>query len=262
MSSLSSAKTLGGVGAILMLVGSFLVFGVFIGQIVSLVGLILVYLGVKNISEYVNNPKIKSDFILALVMFIISAVVLMLWPFIALGGMGFSIATLSPSDPFGAIGASIAICIIVFLIGIIFYIIAAVYIKKSFDGIARSTNVGIFGTTGTVFLVGACLLFILIGFIVLLIANILMIVAFFSLPEQIQPAPQGGYGYQQPPQQQQYTQPPPPPPQQQAPPPQQAPPQQQAPPPQQTGRFCSSCGKPIPQDAQVCPYCGKDYRQG
>ena len=26
-------------------------------------------------------------------------------------------------------------------------------------------------------------------------------------------------------------------------------------------RMCPSCGRPIPLDAQVCPYCGKDFRQ-
>lgn len=28
-----------------------------------------------------------------------------------------------------------------------------------------------------------------------------------------------------------------------------------------TGRMCPNCGRPIPMDAQVCPYCGKDFRQ-
>lgn len=27
------------------------------------------------------------------------------------------------------------------------------------------------------------------------------------------------------------------------------------------GRTCPSCGRPIPMDAQVCPYCGKDFRK-
>ena len=265
MSSLSSAKTLGGVGAILMLVASFTIFAFFIGPIISIVGLVLVYLGVKNISEVVNNPKIKSDFVLCIVMLIIATVVLIAWPFIALGGFGFSFTALNPTDPFAAVGTGIAICIIVFLIAVIFYIMHAVYLKKSFDAISRHTNVGMFSTTGIVYLIGAILTIFIFGFIILLIANILMIVAFFSLPDQLQPMPQqGGYGYGQPPQQQ-YGAPPqqpysPPPPQQQqyTPPP---PPPQQQPPQQQSGRFCPGCGRPIPMDAQVCPYCGKDFRQ-
>ena len=30
-------------------------------------------------------------------------------------------------------------------------------------------------------------------------------------------------------------------------------------PKQTTGRFCPSCGKSIPSDAVVCPYCGKKF---
>ncbi|MFQ5712208.1 MAG: DUF6114 domain-containing protein [Candidatus Geothermarchaeales archaeon] len=28
-------------------------------------------------------------------------------------------------------------------------------------------------------------------------------------------------------------------------------------PPQPTGRFCTQCGRAIPIDAKLCPYCGK-----
>ena len=36
-------------------------------------------------------------------------------------------------------------------------------------------------------------------------------------------------------------------------------PQQQAGP--GSGRMCPNCGRPIPMDAQVCPYCGKNFQQ-
>ena len=162
-----------------------------------------------------------------------------------------------------AVGSLLALCLIILIVWIIFYILSAVYLKKSFDGIAQGTRVDMFKTTGLIYLIGAILIFIGIGFIILFIAQILMIVAFFSLPDQLQPMPQqGGYGYGQPPQQQYGAPPqqpysPPPPQQQQYTPP---PPPQQPPPQQQTGRFCPGCGRPIPMDAQVCPYCGKDFR--
>lgn len=266
MSSLSSAKTLGGVGAILMLVSGFLFFTGFIGPIISIVGLILVYLGVKNVSDVVNNPKIASDFIISIVLSIIASAFIIIAPLLFLAGIagGFTSVLTNPMNATTAVGSLLALCLIIFVVWIIFYILSAVYMKKSFDGIAQGTGVGMFKTAGLVYLIGAILIFIGIGFIILFIAQILIIVAFFSLPDQLQPMPQqGGYGqppqqqygappqqpYSPPPQQpqQQYTQPPPPPPQQ---------PQQQ-----QSGRFCPGCGRPIPMDAQVCPYCGKDFRQ-
>jgi len=29
----------------------------------------------------------------------------------------------------------------------------------------------------------------------------------------------------------------------------------------QPSRYCPNCGRPIPMDAVVCPYCGKDFRK-
>ncbi len=31
--------------------------------------------------------------------------------------------------------------------------------------------------------------------------------------------------------------------------------------PATTGRVCPNCGRPIPMDAQVCPYCGKNFKE-
>ena len=131
----------------------------------------------------------------------------------------------SPEDAGWLFVMSAAICVIFVLIWFIVFIAIAIWVYK--DAEKR-------GSSGALWLIIVILLGI-IGIIIWLIVR----------------PPIGGH-----PQQQQYYQPPP---QQQYTP--QPPPQQQAPPPQQTGRFCTNCGKPIPQDAQVCPYCGKDYRQ-
>jgi len=220
MGSLSQAKTLGGVGAILMLVGVFVPFA-------SFVGLILLFLGVKNISEVYNDEKIKSDFIFSIILAIIAAVLLVLLPFLAFGSMGFGVATFaSTGDPLAGLGAALAICAIVWIIIVIFYILSAVYLKKSFESIARHTNVDMFKTAALVYLIGAILTIVVFGAFIMLIAYILMIVAFFGLPDSPtmggQPGMMGQGG---------------------------------AP-----GRVCPNCGRPIPNDAQVCPYCGKDFR--
>ena len=84
-----------------------------------------------------------------------------------------------------------------------------------------------FKTTGFIYLLGAVLTIILVGVFLMWIAYILMIVAFFSLPDTISPSGQPGIPLQG----------------------------------QGQGRVCPNCGRPIPMDAQVCPYCGKDFRQ-
>ena len=219
MGSLSSAKTLGGIGAILMIVGVFIPL---VGVAVSIAGIVMVYLGVKNISEAVNDIKIKSDFVLFIITAIIALIIIFLMPFVAFGTMGAGVTSFATTgDPFAEIGAALAICAVMMIIAFVFYIFSAIYLKRSFEQIAAKTKVSLFKTTGLIYLIGAILTIIGIGIIIMWIAYILMIVAFFSLPDTV---PTGGAS------------------------------------PGQSGRNCPGCGRPIPMDSQVCPYCGKDFR--
>ena len=232
MGTLSSAKTLGGVGAIIMLVGGIIFFPL------AIVGIILVAVAVKQISEAVNNHDVFKNFLLFIVLQIIAIVALVAMLFLAFGGFALFAASTGGTD-FGAItsglGATLTICLLAFIVSYILYILAAVYLKKSFDAIGNYTKVDMFKTTGLIYLIGAVLMIILVGAFIIFIAEILMIVAFFSIPDTIPApgAPPGAPGYGAPPQQM----------------------------PQQQGRICPNCGRPIPMDAQVCPYCGKDFRQ-
>src|SRR2546425_365558 len=71
MASLSQAKTLGGVGSILVLLGAI----PNIGFVLAIVGFILILIAVKNVSESVNEPAILNDMIIAVVLAIIGIVV-------------------------------------------------------------------------------------------------------------------------------------------------------------------------------------------
>ena len=220
MEDFSNPKLLGGIGAILMLVGQFS------SQIISLVGLILIYLGVKEISESVNDPKIKSDFLISVILGIISLVMLFLWPIIIYGSFNLTFySAFDYTNPLGSLGSILAVCIITFLIFVIFNILSAIFLKRSFDAIADSTKIEMFRKTGFIYLIAAILTFIFIGFIVYIVAYILMILAFFELPDSPQQS-KGGQIIN----------------------------------PQYTGRYCPNCGRQIPMDSQICPYCGKDFR--
>ena len=64
----------------------------------------------------------------------------------------------------------------------ILLIVATLYLKKSFDAIAKHTKVGLFSTTGLLYLIGAVLVIAFgLGGIIMFIASILEIVSFFSL---------------------------------------------------------------------------------
>ena len=61
----------------------------------------------------------------------------------------------------------------------IVFIVAAYFQRKSYSVIARRLNVGMFGTAALIFLIGAALVIVIIGFLLLFVAQILFVVAFF-----------------------------------------------------------------------------------
>jgi uncharacterized membrane protein len=170
MGSLSSAKTLGGVGGILVFI-----------PFVSLVGWILILLATKEISEAVQDKSIFDDALLAAITAIIGAVVFV--AFIVSGSIG-GLFRLGFGFPgllfFGILGAFW-----------VFTIISAVFLKRSYEKISQRLNVSAFATAGLLYLIGAALTIVFIGFLIILIALIFQIVAYFSINDR---PPSPGWG--------------------------------------------------------------------
>jgi len=66
--------------------------------------------------------------------------------------------------------------------------VSAIFLRRSYDKIGMRLNVNMFHTTGLLYLIGAALTIVIVGLLIVLIAEILQIVAFFSIPEQL-PSP-------------------------------------------------------------------------
>ena len=216
---MSSAKTLGGVGGILV----FLPF-------VSLVGWILILLATKEISETVQDKSIFDDALLAAITAIIGAVVFV--AFIVTGsitglftfGLGFPRFLLF----FGILGAFW-----------VFTVISAIFLKRSYEKISQRLNVSAFATTGLLYLIGAALTIVFVGFLILLVALIFQVVAYFSIQDR---PPSPGWGQPAP---QTFSSVPVP--------------QQPAMSQQQTqveSKFCFKCGAKLPSVAVFCTSCG------
>ena len=73
--------------------------------------------------------------------------------------------------------------------GWVLMIIATMYLRKSYYRIAKHTKVHLFHTTGTVYFIGAITLIIGIGALILLVARILEMIAYFSLPDNLPAMP-------------------------------------------------------------------------
>jgi uncharacterized membrane protein len=219
MASLSSAKTLGGVGGIL---------GFF--PVLSLVGWILILLAIKEISESVQDKTIFDDALHAGITAVIGAVLFVAFLF-------------SPRSPGGffAFGALALFLPFLVILGAfwVFTIISAIFLKRSYEKIAQRLNVSSFATAGLLYLIGAALTIVFIGFLIILIALIFQVVAYFSIqdrpptPGWTQPAPQT---FAPSPVMQQPT----------------TTPQQ----PSTESKFCPKCGAKLSSIAVFCTSCG------
>ncbi len=245
MASLSQAKTLGGIGSILLLLAAVPT----VGFILAIVGLILILIAVKYISDVVQDSSIFRDIVIGIGIAIAGLIVFGLIVFSAvikfvgsLAGLTSltTLTTLTTSTGVSSLPPGLVGFVETVLAGIavlwLLFIASSVFVRMSYKKVAQRLNVGLFGTAALLYLIGAILTVVLIGLVIILVAEILLIIAFFSIPE----APVGMGA----------TMPRPPPPSPMGP---------GVPPPTQTissGRTCPRCGAPVAQDAVFCPSCG------
>jgi uncharacterized membrane protein len=203
--TLQSSKTLGGVGALLMVISPFLVSGFTL--LVDLVGLILVLIAVKGLSDHYKEPSIFNNSLYGVILSIVGVVVFVAALFVTAVSfftnvLGIELST-AFSDPtaFSNIDwteamildnlmAHVAALVGSLVVLFIFVVVAAIFYRKSLTTLAEKTGVGRFGTAGLLLLIGAVLTIILIGFLLIWVALIFLIVAFFQIREEpTQPPP-------------------------------------------------------------------------
>lgn len=169
--SLAQVKRVGGVGSIIALVGGLVPW---VGPVVALVGLVLVLLAVKKIADMVADQAIFTNYLIFFVLNIIGAVAL-----VATAG-GAAALALS-----GGLSAGLTTLLIGLALFWVFLLTGAIFLRKSFNEIAAKLNHKMFATTALLYLIGAALIIAFgIGAIIVLVAYILQIVAFFTLPDR------------------------------------------------------------------------------
>ena len=225
MNNLGNAKTFGGIGALLSLFGWFIPSA---GIIVSIAGLVLIFLAVKSISESTKDHDIFKNYLMYFILSIIAVVAIFGIILIGFGASGgftwiteIQSAQITDIESFMQyFGPLVGACALALIIGWILSIIGALYLRKSYNSIAEHTQVDMFRTMGTVYFIGAITTIILIGFIILFIAKIIEIIAFFSLPNDLPGTKK-----------------------------------------EKSERRCPNCDRTIPEDASICPYCGKNFKE-
>ena len=194
MNELNNVKMLGGIGSLLTLAGGFVPN---IGIIILIAGLILVFLSVKKISDIYNKVSIFKNFMLYFLLMIIAIIAVFAIFFVTFGYVGgFGIiqelaAGNTMTEPeaaefiSGILGPLLTGCLVSLFVGWILLLISGLFYKKSFTELAEITNVGLFKTTGLIYLIGAGTTIFLVGFIIIFVALIMQAISFFSLPEEL-----------------------------------------------------------------------------
>lgn len=205
------------------------------GIVLAIVGWIMTLIAVKYLSDVLNDRSIFNNILIAVILGIVGIVVGGLVVFgTVLRFMGLqNIGTGSPpSNVFGLVAGVIAGLAVVWIV----FIVAAVFQRKSYNVVSKRLNVGWFGTAALIYLIGAALVIVIIGFLLLLVAQILFVVAFFSIPESAIAS--------------QTTAPP------------SMPPAPGTPTPSEGTKFCPSCGASLAKDATFCTKCGASQPTG
>lgn len=200
--TLESSKNLGGIGAILIVIGMLPV--AYVG-ILGLIGLILLLIGLKGLADYYHEGGIFNNTLYAIILAIVGVVVavgtFIVTALAALSDLiGRTIDLSNVTDwttlgtelanrftnfaDLGPIWTLIGAAIVALLIVFVFAIIAVIFFRKSLTQLSSKTGVGLFGTAGLLMLIGAVLTIIVIGVVLIWIAFILVAVAFFSIRAQ------------------------------------------------------------------------------
>lgn len=172
--SFESAKALGGVGAILVILS-------IVHWIIGVVGFILLIIALKELSDYYGKPSIFNNALIALLLSIIGVIILGVALFSALLTI-FSIHLPRFLPSFPHFPSTILSTILLGLIAtFVVFVASAVFFRRSLNELADSSGETLFKTAGLLYLIGVILLIVMVGGIIIFISYILIAIAFFTL---------------------------------------------------------------------------------
>lgn len=202
--NLESSKNLGGIGAILVVIGCIAVFASgYAGLLIALIGVILTLIALKGISDHYNDAGIFNNALYGCILAIIGVVAciatmaVMVLAEISKIDIDWTDAAavqryfMDMNNVWGILAAVIAALVILF----VFAIISAIFVRKSLTRLSMKSGEKMFETAGLLWLIGAVLTIVLVGFLLIVIAWILIAVGFFSIkttttqPSTAQPPP-------------------------------------------------------------------------
>jgi len=176
------------------------------GGILSLLGIILLLIGIKGLANFYNEQGIFNNVLYSIITGIVGVVVAIgavaISAVAALADLGIDLANIddwatagtdigakfTDFSDFGAIWTLISALVVGVIIIFVSVIISMYFLRKSMDQLSTKSGIGLFGTAGLLMLIGAVLP--VIGLLIIWIGLILATVAFFQMkPTTTQSAP-------------------------------------------------------------------------
>ncbi|MFQ5918430.1 MAG: DUF996 domain-containing protein [Thermoplasmata archaeon] len=189
--TLPRARLLGIAGSILLLVG----WTPAPGAIASIVGFLLILLAVRDVARATGDEAAYRNMLYFVILAIIGAVAITFVIFVAMSAMFGAFAPFFEMQQVPTF-AEFANAFLVTFVGLVLvwaiYLVSAVFLWWSFKRMASTIGVDMFRTAALLFLIGAGLTIVLVGFIVIFVAEVLMIIAFASIPDPPPSLPQSG----------------------------------------------------------------------
>ena len=198
--ALESGKTFGGIGALMMFIGVFPLISYY--GIIEIIGAILIVVALHNLGSYYKESSILTNAIYGVAVGAVGTVIAAFAVFYTVltsmteflqqmypgwSGDWSTLQNMTPDpsnlDPSAILPFLIGILVVLLIIWV-FAIISTFFIRRSLKQVSNKSNVGLFGTTGMLLLIGAIIP--LLGLILMWISALLLAIAFFTLKPQEQ----------------------------------------------------------------------------
>lgn len=170
MTNLKTARTWGGIGAVLSMF-----------YLTYFLGFILKLLAVREISEHLKDRRIMSDYLWA-AMLNIAGNLIMIWAFYDAWAKIHEVIG-QPDEIAGIIHTMNWW----FFLGALLMLVGAWFLKRSYDSIAARTGVKNFSTAALMYLIGTVFIFFFIGYFIIMLGAVFEVMAFFGLPNEVAP---------------------------------------------------------------------------
>jgi uncharacterized membrane protein len=202
---LEASKNLGGIGAILLLVGTLPVLSSYSFGVLALVGIVIILVALNSLANIYKERGIFNNSLYGLIVGIVGAVIAAVVIVVAVlsnlktlleqvypswNGQWSSLSSLSGMTPNTSNLTSSTVVsvfegvLVAFVILWIFIIVWAFFVRRSLKTLADKSSVGLFSTAGLLLIIGAFLTIVIIGLLIMWIGVLLMVIAFFQMKPQ------------------------------------------------------------------------------